>query len=108
MNTLNNIHVLVDVDKERAKRAIIELSGLMRHSLYNGGEGMTPLQNEIDFLRQYISLMQLRFGNRVKLECHMPDTPSPDVMIPSLLFATFIENAFKHGISHKTRSYIIH
>lgn len=107
MNTLNNIHVLVDVDKERAKRAIIELSGLMRHSLYNGGEGMTPLQNEIDFLRQYISLMQLRFGNRVKLECHMPDAPSPDILIPSLLFATFIENAFKHGISHKTPSHII-
>lgn len=107
MNTLNNIHVLVDVDQERAKRAIIELSGLMRHSLYNGSDSMTPLQNEIDFLRQYISLMRLRFGNNVELTCHLPDTPSQDIMLPPLLFATFIENAFKHGISRKTPSYII-
>ncbi len=68
MNTLNNIHVLVDVDQERAKQAIIELSKLMRHSLYNGHESLTALQNEIEFLRQYISLMQLRFGNKVSLQ----------------------------------------
>lgn len=106
MNTLNNIHVLVDVDKERAKRAIIELSGLMRHSLYNGNESLTPLQYEIDFLRQYISLMQLRFGNRVTVNVQLPDALSHDIMIPPLLFATFVENAFKHGISYQTPSFI--
>lgn len=106
MNTLNNIHVLVDVDQERAKRAIIELSGLMRHSLYNGNESMTALQNEIDFLRQYISLMELRFGKRVKLTHDLPDAPSRDIMIPPLLFATFVENAFKHGISYQSSSFI--
>lgn len=107
MNTLNNIHVLVDVDQERAKRAIIELSGLMRHSLYNGGDSMTTLQNEIIFLRQYISLMQLRFGSHVEIAYHLPDAPSQDIMMPPLVFATFIENAFKHGISRKAPSYII-
>ncbi len=106
MNTLNNIHVLVDIDQERAKRAIIELSGLMRHSLYNGSESMTPLQNEIEFLRQYISLMELRFGNRVELTTHLPDSPSRDIMMPPLLFATFVENAFKHGISYQAPSFI--
>lgn len=106
MNTLNNIHVLVDVDQERAKKAIIELSGLMRHSLYNGSKGLTPLQNEIDFLRQYISLMQLRFDNRVSLKVDLPDAPSQDIVIPPLLYATFVENAFKHGISYQTPSYI--
>lgn len=106
MNTLNNIHVLVDIDQERAKRAIIELSGLMRHSLYNGSESLTLLQNEIDFLRQYISLMQLRFGNRVTMTADLPDAPSRDIMIPPLLFATFVENAFKHGISYQTPSFI--
>lgn len=106
MNTLNNIHVLVDVDQERAKQAIIELSGLMRHSLYNGHESLTALQKEIEFLRQYISLMQLRFGNRVTLLTNLPDAPSSDIMIPPLLFATFVENAFKHGISYQCPSFI--
>ena len=106
MNTLNNIHVLVDVDQERAKQAIIELSKLMRHSLYNGHESLTALQNEIEFLRQYISLMQLRFGNKVSLQTYLPDAPSHDILIPPLLFATFVENAFKHGISYQRPSFI--
>lgn len=106
MNTLNNILVLVDVDQERAKQAIIELSGLMRHSLYNGHESLTALQNEIEFLRQYISLMQLRFGNRLSLQADLPDAPSHDIMISPLLFATFAENAFKHGISYQRPSFI--
>ena len=106
MNTLNNIHVLIDVDQERAKQAIIELSGLMRHSLYNGHESMTPLQNEIEFLRQYISLMKLRFGKRVTVDAYLPDAPSHDIMIPPLLYATFVENAFKHGISYRKPSFI--
>lgn len=105
MNTLNNIHALVDIDQERAKRAIIELSGLMRHSLYNGNETLTALQNETEFLRQYISLMQLRFGNRIALKIDLPDAPST-MKVPPLLFATFVENAFKHGISYQEESFI--
>lgn len=106
MNTLNNIHVLVDVDQERAKQAIIELSKLMRHSLYNGHKSLTALQNEIEFLRQYISLMELRFGNRVMIQTDLPNAPTHDIMIPPLLFATFVENAFKHGISYQRPSFI--
>lgn len=106
MNTLNNIYVLVDLDQERAKSAIIELSGLMRYSLYNKSDSMTPLQKEIDFLRQYISLMKLRFANKVNLKTDLPDAPSADIMMPPLLFATFVENAFKHGISYQKPSFI--
>lgn len=106
MNTLNNIHVLVDIDQEMAKRAIIELSGLMRHALYNSSESVTPLQNEIEFLRQYISLMKLRFDNHLSLKYDLPDAPSFNIVTPPLLFATFIENAFKHGISYQTPSFI--
>lgn len=106
MNTLNNIYVLVDLDQERAKSAIIELSGLMRYSLYNRSDSLTPLQKEIEFLRQYISLMKLRFANKVDLKTDLPDAPSSDIMMPPLLFATFVENAFKHGISYMKASFI--
>lgn len=106
MNTLNNIHALVDIDQDRAKRAIVELSGMMRYSLYEGNDNMTPLMHEVEFLKQYISLMKLRFSNKVALHCEMPESAPSEVMIPPLLLATFIENAFKYGISYQHPSYI--
>lgn len=106
MNTLNSIHILVDIDQERAKRAIIELSGLMRHSLYNGSETLTSIHNEINFLRQYISLMELRFGSKVAVTADLPAVPLGDLMMPPLIFATFVENAYKHGISYQSPSFI--
>lgn len=106
MNTLNNIHALVDIDQERAKRAIVELSGMMRYSLYEGNSSLTPLQHEVEFLQLYISLMKLRFNNKVEFICEMPESVPAEVMMPPLLLATFIENAFKHGISYQRASFI--
>jgi len=106
MNTLNNIHALVDIDQEQAKRSIIELSGLMRYSLYNDGDTMAPLQSEVEFLKQYISLMRLRYNNKVELLIDLPHALPSEVKIPPLLLATFVENAFKHGISYQHPSYI--
>lgn len=109
MNTLNNIHALVDIDQERAKRAIVELSGLMRYSLYEGAEDSAykaPLQHEVEFLKQYVSLMQLRYSSRVSLKCSFPEQSPSEAMVPPLVLATFVENAFKHGISYKNPSYI--
>lgn len=106
MNTLNNIHALVDIDQERAKRAIVELSGMMRYTLYEGNESMAPLQHEIEFLKLYISLMRLRFSNKIELYFDMPENTPSNVTIPPLLLTTFVENAFKHGISYQRLSYI--
>lgn len=106
MNTLNNIHVLVDVDKERAQRAIIDLSGLMRYALYNSHEYMAPLADELRFIQQYISLMRLRYSEKVDISCSLPDSIPTNIGIPPLLLVTFIENAFKHGVSYKQNSYI--
>lgn len=106
MNTLNNIHALVDIDQERAKRAIVELSGMMRYSLYEGNNSLTPLQHEVEFLQLYISLMKLRFSNKVELICKMPESIPAEVMTPPLLLTTFVENAFKHGISYQNASFV--
>ena len=67
MNTLNNIHALVDIDKERAQRAIVDLSGLMRHALYKSSTPIVPMKEETEFLQQYISLMRLRYSDKVEL-----------------------------------------
>lgn len=106
MNTLNNIHVLIDIDAERAKRSIIELSGLMRYTLSEGNETMVTLSHEVNFIRQYVSLMRLRYTDMVAITCNLPEHAPAEAMIPPLLFATFVENAFKHGVSYKSPSFI--
>ncbi len=105
MNTLNNIHALVDIDTEEAKNAIIKLSNLMRHLLYDSEGKTTPIKKEIEFIESYIELMRLRFSNKVKIKVEIPST-IPDKSIPPLLFTSLLENAFKHGISYKSESFI--
>jgi len=105
MNTLNNIHALVDIDAERAKETIIELSRIMRFVLYEGSKQTVPLAGEIEFLSNYIRLMQLRVSDKVKVTVSLPQQ-LPDAAIPPLMLITFVENAFKHGVSYQQPSFI--
>lgn len=105
MNTLNNIHALVDVDREKARKAIVELSKMMRYMLYESNDKTIPLAKEIQFLNNYIELMKLRFTEQINVKVSFPDDiPSAD--IPPLLYISFIENAFKHGVSYRSYSLI--
>ena len=105
MNTLNNIHALVDIDPEKAKDTILELSKMMRFVLYEGDKKGVPLTREFDFIRHYIQLMKLRYTDKVKITVELP-AEVPDKQIPPLMLITFIENAFKHGISYQHESFI--
>ena len=105
MNTLNNIHALVDIDPEKAKGTILELSKMMRFVLYEGNKQGVSLSKEIDFVRHYIALMQLRYTDKVRIDIDLPNEV-PDRQIPPLILITFIENAFKHGISYQHESFI--
>ena len=105
MNTLNNIHALVDIDPEKAKGTILELSRMMRFVLYEGNKQSVPLSRELDFIRHYVALMQLRFTNNVHIHIDLPQEV-PNRYIPPLILITFIENAFKHGISYKHESFV--
>lgn len=105
MNTLNNIHALVDINPERAKTTIVELSKMMRYILYEGDKKLIPVQREALFLNNYIELMRLRYSSRVSINLDMPEM-MPDVMLPPLLLIIFVENAFKHGVSYAAPSFI--
>ena len=105
MNTLNNIHALVDIDPEMAKESIVELSKMMRFVLYEGSKSLVPLERELDFLHHYVALMRLRYTDRVSISFDVPET-MPSVLVPPLLFITFVENAFKHGVSYEKNSFI--
>ncbi len=126
MNTLNNIHALVDIDPEQAKYTIEVLSKLMRYVLYEGNKTIAPLQKELDFIRHYVDLMKIRYTDKVRISVSLPTSPSNpaspspgnkeegtssalnlmDIQVPSLLFTTFVENAFKHGVSYQQDSFI--
>ena len=105
MNTLNNIHALVDIDPEKAKGTILELSKMMRFVLYEGDKQGVPLSREFDFIRNYITLMRLRYTDKVSISVDLP-AEVPDRQLPPLMLITFIENAFKHGISYQHDSFI--
>jgi LytS/YehU family sensor histidine kinase len=105
MNTLNNIHALVDIDPEKAKGTILELSKMMRFVLYEGDKKGVPLSKEFEFIRTYIQLMKLRYTDKVKISVNLP-TEAPDKTVPPLMLISFIENAFKHGISYQHESFI--
>ena len=105
MNTLNNIHALVDIDPERAKSSILLLSRIMRYMLYDGERSTIPLQKELDFLENYIELMKMRYTEQVRVTAEMPKNTA-GITIPPLLFITFVENAFKHGVSYQNSSFI--
>ncbi len=105
MNTLNNIHALVDDSPEKAKESIVELSRMMRHVLYDSNGPTVRLSKEIDFLRHYLYLMRLRYTDSVRVEYSFPDDDG-GINVPPLLMATIAENAFKHGVSYNSDSYI--
>lgn len=105
MNTLNNIHALVDINPEDAKVTIEVLSKLMRYVLYESNKPFTLLKNEIRFIGNYIDLMKIRYTDSVRISVSMPDS-IPERTVPPLLFISFIENAFKHGISYDQPSFV--
>ena len=106
MNTLNNIHALVDIDPEKAKESIEEFSKMMRILLYEGDAPTIPLSKELVFIEHFISLMRLRYPEEsVRIETVFPEDIS-GVVVPPLLMASFVENAFKHGVSYSSDSFI--
>lgn len=104
-NTLNNIYSLVSINPDDAQKAILRLSKLMRYLLYESEHGNTRLSREVEFMSNYIDLMKLRMNEKVLLSVEFPEK-TDDPVIPPLLFIPFIENAFKHGISYRERSFI--
>lgn len=104
-NTLNNIYSLIGIDGPIAQESVLKLSKLMRYLLYESENGETQMSHEIDFMNNYIDLMKLRLNPKVDLQIEFPKDFA-DFSIPPLLFIPFIENAFKHGISHREPSFI--
>ncbi len=104
-NTLNNIYSLTLIDGERARAALHRLSRMMRYVLYDTASGQAQLSQEVAFIQDYITLMQLRLTDRVQVTFEHPE-PVREVLIAPMLLLPFVENAFKHGVAATAPSHI--
>lgn len=105
MNTLNNIHAQIDIDTKQAQSSIVTLSKMMRYLLYESEKGTTTLKKEIEFLKSYVDLMKLRVDEEIDITLEI-SVQDEEIQIHPLLFISFVENAFKHGISYNEKSFI--
>ncbi len=105
-NALNNIYSLVDSSPLLAKEAIHSLGKLMRYLLYETDEKKVSLKQEIEFIQQFIKLMQLRLTDKTKTIVVLPQNIE-NYNIAPLLFVPLIENAFKNGVSNVIESRIV-
>ncbi len=95
-NTLNNIRWLVRSKSEQAETAIVKLSQLLRYILYHTQPETVSLEQEIEHLKDYVSLQQMRLANDQSLSFTYSGDPQGTMIVP-LLFIPIIENVFKHG-----------
>lgn len=105
MNTLNNIHALIDISSDEAKSAVIKLSHMMNYMLYETQSEKVDIHQELTFIKSYVELMKLRFTDDVEVVLDLPDQ-LPNINVPPLLTISYIENAFKHGVSYEHDSFI--
>ncbi len=98
-NTLNNISSLTQIDADEAQNAILQLSDLLRYVMYDTNRQRVALGDEVDFMQNYIELMQLRCNEMTTVSTHF-DVADRKAEIAPLLFVSLIENAFKHGMNN--------
>ncbi|MCF0069667.1 histidine kinase [Dyadobacter sp. CY261] len=95
-NTLNNIHTLVYKQAATAPDAVMHLASLMRYMIYESNAPMVPLSREMNYLRDYMSLQQLRYKNAPVVDLEVKGDTATCHIVP-LLFIHLLENAYKHS-----------
>lgn len=105
-NTLNNIYSLAVTKNENAPDAIMKLSNIMRYVTDDINETLVPLQSEIDCIQNYVTLQKLRLGENFPIQFSVKGDMDKK-KIPPLILMTFVENAFKHGVSNHEKTNII-
>jgi LytS/YehU family sensor histidine kinase len=96
-NTLNNLYSLSLQKSEKTSESILQLSELMRYTIYKGQEKSVAISLELKYLEDYIELQQIRLKNPLNLKFEK-NISNANIEIAPLLLIVFIENAFKHGI----------
>ncbi|MEJ8756146.1 histidine kinase [Pontibacter sp. H259] len=102
-NTLNSLYSLTLKKSDNAPEMVLKLSGLMDYMLYDANAEKVPLEKELNYIRNYIDLERMRYGDRVDISF----TESGSILganIAPMMLLPFVENAFKHGVSTETEN----
>lgn len=105
-NTLNNLYTLALKKSDRTPEAIAKLSEILDYMLYQCKDNFVPIKSEVALINNYIALEKIRYGKR--LDITFNHTIKEEVKIAPLLLLTFVENAFKHGVSQEINVATIH
>lgn len=97
-NTLNNLYYLAFTNSPNTTEVIAMLSQMMRYMIYDSNHERVPLSKEIEYMENYISLEKLRLNSDIPIEFDV-EGHIDGVQIVPLILITFLENAFKHGVS---------
>jgi two-component system, LytTR family, sensor kinase len=102
-NSLNTIADLIVTDPEKAEAMTVLLAKVFRHVLMNSDRQLTRVADEMEFLRTYLHVEEIRFGDRLRVRMELDPAVSADA-IPSLILQPVVENAIKHGLAPKVGS----
>ena len=105
-NTLNNLYALTVKQSEKAPEVILKLSDMMRYTIYEGNKEMVTLEEEIEYLNNYIELHKIRYKKSVEITFNHKVNTS--LTIAPLLYIILLENAFKHGVETLAENASIH
>lgn len=104
-NTLNSIYSQAHARSDNTEFSILKLSELLRYVLYDSGESKVELAKDIEYINNYIDLQKIRLSSKITIDYSVTGQLQGYKIAPMLLI-TFIENAFKHGISYTNASTI--
>lgn len=105
-NTLNNLYALSINKSDEAPEVIAKLSEMLDYMLYGCNDKYVSLKKEIELIENYLALEKVRYDERVAI--NLNKNVDPNVRIAPLILLTFIENAFKHGVSQELKKAYIH
>ncbi|HPG12601.1 MAG TPA: histidine kinase, partial [Chitinophagaceae bacterium] len=105
-NSLNSIRALVDENPQRARRAVTELSNILRSSMQTETMETVSFDKELSIVKDYLALENMRFEDRLNIEYDIDDK-TLCLPVPPMMLQTLAENAIKHGISRQIKGGVI-
>ncbi|WP_242156821.1 sensor histidine kinase [Aestuariivivens sediminis] len=102
-NTINGIYSLLDINLEKSKAMLVDLSDLLRNVLEKKDQNLIELQDEINILKKYIHIKKTRFSDQLTFNLDIEEGLE-NALVPNMILQPIIENSTKHGYSDKHKS----
>lgn len=105
-NTLNTLYGLLITHSDKTEIAFENFINLTKYAYRNANRDLIPIHEEVSYISQYVELQSLRLNefNDVSFE---HEIENPEILLPPMLLITFVENAFKYGISSREKSHVL-